>query len=94
MLSEAYLLAKICFGAAENEPAKNLQKLLILLILLSSSQHRLQRRARGPLHEPERRPRRGEPGRGRVRGQRRLRGAQRRLRSKSCSTSNIFYKPV
>ena len=35
MLSNAYFLAKFRFDTAENEPAKNLQKLLIFPILLS-----------------------------------------------------------
>jgi len=37
-LSNAYFLAKFCFDTAENEPAKNLQKIAnlpILLILLT-----------------------------------------------------------
>ena len=35
MLSNAYFLAKFRFDTAENEPAKNLQNLPILLILLT-----------------------------------------------------------
>ena len=43
MLSNAYFLAKFRFDTAENEPAKNLQNLLILLTLAPSRRH-LQRR--------------------------------------------------
>ena len=35
MLSNAHFLAKFCFDTAENEPAKNLQNLQNLLILLT-----------------------------------------------------------
>ena len=53
MLSNAYLLAKIRFGTAENEPAKNVQnnyfeEKLILLILLAGSRAGAQGREGDP----------------------------------------------
>ena len=48
MLSNAYFLAKFRFDTAENEPAKNLQNLLIFPILLTLTPNPCQhRRARG-----------------------------------------------
>ena len=40
MLSNAYFLAKFRFDTAENEPAKNLQILLIFSILLTLARRR------------------------------------------------------
>ena len=74
MLSNAYFLAKFRFDTAENEPAKNLQNLLIILPILLTltpnpyypSAARAPRRARGGATlrdgvRPERVRRRGRP---------------------------------
>ena len=72
MLSNAYFLAKFRFDTAENEPAKNLQNLPILPILLTltpnlyeaRSQHRNNIEPRAPRRPPSwRRARRPSPSR-------------------------------
>ena len=48
MLSNAYFLAKFRFDTAENEPAKNLQNLLIFPILLRAPSRIISPSPRGP----------------------------------------------
>ena len=77
MLSNAYFLAKFRFDTAENEPAKNLLNLLMLLVLLTEGGLRRVRRrglpAAGPLHgRRERAPREADRARARQRRGREL----------------------
>ena len=76
MLSNAYFLAKCRFYTAENEPSKNLQKLVLLLILLillglrrveSGGGLAAPPAPRGGRRRPLGRPRRGVGGPGRLR---------------------------
>ena len=81
MLSNAYFLAKFRFGTAENEPAKNLQILLILSNFPNFADAR--RRAARPARRSPGAPRRRRPGRrGRPGGSSRAR--PREAREKAC----------
>ena len=60
MLSNAYFLAKFRFDTAENEPAKNLQNLLIFPILLTPKISSADLEAVAPLDRVEGEERRAE----------------------------------